>query len=235
MDDEILRPQQPAAGARSPAEPLPGSAAKPEKLAEPPPPGEASAPGSAGPAAVRAMADVCGTVALGYLFIYLNINLGTLNILPGWAGYLFILRALPGLAAREPAAGLLAPLGKGLAAWNAVLWVCALLGVDTAAWVILPLVAGVAGLYFHFQLLTNLADAVRPHLPEQARQLAYLRTVQALAQTVLALLPNAGSVPYLAVFLLALAMCTAFALWWRLRAVKAALRQLAGGEEAAGG
>ena len=97
------------------------------------------------------------------------------------------------------------------------------------------MVASVAGLYFHFQLLTNLADAVRRWLPGQARQLVYLRTVQALAQTVLALLPNAGSVPYLAVFLLALAMCTAFALWWRLRAVRAALLELAGGEEAADG
>lgn len=235
MNDEILRPRQPAAGARSPAELAPEPAAKPEKPAEPAPPGKASAPGSSGPAAARAIADVCGTVAMGYLFIYLNINLGTLNILPGWAGYLFILRALPGLAVREPSAGLLAPLGKGLAAWNAVLWACALLGVDTAAWVILPLVAGVAGLYFHFQLLTDLADAVRPHLPEQARQLAYLRTVQALVQTVFALLPNAENMPYLAVFLLALAVCTAFALWWRLRAVKAALLELAGGEEAAGG
>ena len=235
MADETLRLRQPGAGALSPAESLSESAAKPEKSAEPSPPGAASAPGSADPAAVRAMADVCGTVATGYLFLYLNINLGTLNILPGWAGYLFILRALPGLAAREPAAGLLAPLGKGLAAWNAVLWGCALLGVDTAAWVILPLVASVAGLYFHFQLLTNLADAVRRWLPGQARQLVYLRTVQALAQTVLALLPNAGGVPYLAVFLLALAMCTAFALWWRLRAVRGALLELAGGEEAAGG
>lgn len=241
MKDENLHPQQADTGALSPAAPVPpgegqpASASKPEKQAEPAPSGETSASGRADPATLRALASVYGAVAVGYLFIHLNVNFGSLNILPDWAGYLYILGALPGLAAWEPAAGLLAPLGKGLAAWNAVLWGCALLGVDTAAWVILPLVAGVAGLYFHFQLLTNLADVVRPRLPEQARQLVHLRTVQALVQTAFALLPNADNVPYLAVFLLALAVCTAFALWWQLRKAKAALLELAAGEESAGG
>ena len=39
-------------------------------------------------------------MALGYVFLTFNLNLGTLNVLPNWAGYLFFLAAI-GLLGRS--------------------------------------------------------------------------------------------------------------------------------------
>lgn len=179
-----------------------------------------------------ALAELCGTVANGYLLLYLNVNLefgsGVLNLLPAWAGYLRLGSALTQLEKQVPEAALLRPLCHLLAAWNVLDWLCALLGADSGRLPFLPLVAAVAGLYFHFQLLTNLAQAARPYLPGQSGRLLDLRTVQTLFLTLTSLLApfgaaGTGAAAYLSVFLLIAAALTAFALWQRLRSIKRAL------------
>lgn len=103
-------------------------------------------------------------VAWAYLFLHLNINLGSLNILPDWVGYLLILSALNTLGEEEPSAPLLRPLGELLALWEGVRWVMALLGREVSLYPV-DLVAGILALYFHFQLLTNLAQIARRYPP----------------------------------------------------------------------
>ena len=156
--------------------------------------------------------DALTHVAWGYVLLHLNINLGTLNILPDWAGYLLLLSALPVLGEEEPSAPLLKPLGQLLALWKGVLWVLALLGRSLSL-PLAELVAGVVELYFHFQLLTNLAELARrfPPPPEEPsylpgtepdhppkppaplhRRLLRLRTARTLLTTLLFLpLPQA--------------------------------------------
>lgn len=60
-----------------------------------------------------------GRVAWGYVFLYLNFNLNinamSLNLLPDWACYAFILAALPGLALAEKAA-------RCCARWRGYCW-----------------------------------------------------------------------------------------------------------------
>lgn len=124
-------------------------------------------------------------IAWGYLLLHLNLTLGTVNLLPDWAGYLLLLSALPALA---PSAQLLRPLGVLLAAWSGLVWALVLFGV-TQLPEALSLIAAAIGLYFHFQFLTELSDAARPHAPEQARQLLHLRTARTVLLTLCALLP----------------------------------------------
>ena len=50
-------------------------------------------------------------IAIGYLFLYLNINLGSLGILPDWVCYVLIVGQLSTLGEEEPSAPLLRPLG----------------------------------------------------------------------------------------------------------------------------
>ena len=132
------------------------------------------------------LADGVKLVAFGYLLLHLNINLGTLNVLPNWLGYMMILKALPAFGEYEPSALLLRPIGILLALWEGVLWAFTLIGSNWDGY-LFTVVATVIALYFHFQLLTNLADiAERFGCPERSRILT-LRTIRTVLITVFAL------------------------------------------------
>lgn len=125
-------------------------------------------------------------IAWAYVLLHVHFNLGTLDLLPDWAGYLMILSALPALAAEEESAGLLKPFGIILAAWAAVQWVIALVGGSwDGGW--LGLIETVVSLYFHFQLLTNLAAISEKYNCPETRRILTLRTVQTVLTTILAL------------------------------------------------
>lgn len=136
-----------------------------------------------------ALSGTASLVAWGYLFLYLNINLGPVDILPSWLGYGMMLRALPALGRAVPAAALLRPLASMLAGWQGLLWVLPILGIPTAGPVVslLALVFGVVGIYFHFQLLTNLAEAAQQRAFPDEKSLLRLRTVNTLLVTLFAL------------------------------------------------
>lgn len=135
-------------------------------------------------------------IAWGYVFLYLNINFSVnghaLSILPEWAGYLLIFMALDGVALQEPSAGSLKPFGLLLAAEAAIEWAVTLAGADWSyTWITLLVV--VINLYFHFQLLTNLADIARRSGSAYSRRLRVLRTAQTVMLTVsgsLSILPE---------------------------------------------
>lgn len=128
-----------------------------------------------------------GRIAWGYVFIFLNINLGSIDILPSWAGWLLICSALPGIArAGEPSALLLNPPCGLLAAWEAVTWLLKAVGEPTELWG-LWLIAAVLTLYAHFQLFTNLASAAGRFGCPQRRSLLVLRTVNVVFTTLLSL------------------------------------------------
>lgn len=116
--------------------------------------------------------DAIGGIAWGYLLLHLDVNLGSINILPEWLGYLLMLSALPVLAREIPSALLLKPLGEILALWEGVQWVMKLLGREFSPDLI-EVIIGVVSLYFHFQLLTNLAELAGryPTPPEEPHSL----------------------------------------------------------------
>ncbi|MBQ8893271.1 MAG: hypothetical protein IJ043_02550 [Clostridia bacterium] len=132
------------------------------------------------------MTNAIKYIAGGYLFLHLNINLGTLNLLPGWAGYLLIYRALEPLGEEQPSARLLKPLAILLGVWEGLQWLLTLLNVQAEFW-ILELIAGAIGLYFHFQLLTDLAAVAEQHGWAEHTKLLHLRTAQTLLSTFLLL------------------------------------------------
>lgn len=132
------------------------------------------------------LAEAAGKIAWAYVLLHLNVNLGTLNVLPNWLGYVFMLGVLPVLGEVVPSALLLRPLGILLALWEGLLWGLAAFGGDMKSG-ILSVIAAAASLYFHFQLLTNLAElAERYGCPEKQRILR-LRTVRTLLVTVFSL------------------------------------------------
>lgn len=93
-------------------------------------------------------------VAWAYVFIYINFNLGNLNVLPPWVGYALILSALPLLAEERRDLPLLRPLGELLLGWGFCCWLFHDLESHFLFW---DLLLTAAHLYFHFQLFTDLA------------------------------------------------------------------------------
>lgn len=122
-------------------------------------------------------------IAWGYVLLYFNINIGSLDLLPAWLGYLLFWEALPILAQACPTAALLWPFAVGLAAWNGITWIFG------TAWCpeIVSVMTGIIALYFHFQLLTELASLARQFGCSQEKKLLNLRTVNTVLQTLFTL------------------------------------------------
>lgn len=127
-------------------------------------------------------------IAWAYVLIYLDINLGTFNILPNWLGFLLILHALPALAEAVSSAALLRPFAILLAAWEGFEWLAKLFGGTISTdFMMVSLISTVITLYFHFQLLTDLATLSEQHCCPQTDKILHLRTVNTLIATALAL------------------------------------------------
>lgn len=134
-------------------------------------------------------------VAWGFVFLLVNFNLNTLNLLPSFVGYLLMVSALPPLAEERRDLALLRPLGLLLAGWDGIQWGLALMGGDLGFLgdlALLPgLVATVAGLYFRFQLLTDLAALAEGYQRLEAalhKRLLTLRGADVVLTTALHLL-----------------------------------------------
>ena len=130
------------------------------------------------------LAAAIGAVGRAYIFIYLNINLGTLDILPDWAGYLFIIGALPTLSLWEESTMLLRNPGILLAIYEGAEWLIKLLD-GQADIPVISLLAGIVGLYFHFQLLTNMASIASQYgLTARKENILKLRNANTVLQTI---------------------------------------------------
>jgi len=172
------------------------------------------------------LCQAIGYVAWGYVLMHVDFFLGTIDLLPEWAGYLLILRALPALGEERPSALLLRPLGLLLAAWAGVSWLGKIFALTLPATLYaLEVIAAVVSLYFHFQLLTDLAAVARAHGAAEERRLLRLRTVKTLLTTVLTLtLPwRTGAGEVVAVVVMVAQLLTALGLCGALFSLRKAL------------
>lgn len=103
-----------------------------------------------------------GKIAWGYLFLYLNLNLGTLNLLPNWAAYLLFFSAIGLLEEELGELALLRPFCVLLGAAEGADWLAVLLtGQPLVEQVFLVnILVTCLSIYFNFQLLTDVAALV---------------------------------------------------------------------------
>lgn len=96
--------------------------------------------------------------AWGYFFLYFNINLGSVNILPEFVAFLLFLSSIKLLTGERRDLALLRPLGILLTLWHLAKWVLTIFGLALdGIFSVLGLVISLASLYFHFQLITDFA------------------------------------------------------------------------------
>lgn len=140
----------------------------------------------------KALYQGASYAAWGYLFLNLDLNLGTVSILPRFVGCLLFLAAIRRLSAARRDLTLLRPLGVLLAVWHGADWLASWSGATLSGHVpALDLIVSAVSLYFHFQFLTDCAALADQHQPpdrELKRRLLRGRTVQTLMITVLALM-----------------------------------------------
>ena len=121
----------------------------------------------------------------GYIFLYFSINLGTLDILPAWLGYIYFSRAIDDcIEKEEPSAKLLKPICSILTIYRLIEWFITMFGIEMNIIIISELFAVVA-LYFHFQFLTNLANIAHKYECPFENTLLSLRTVHTVMITIL--------------------------------------------------
>ncbi len=128
--------------------------------------------------------------AWGYFLLYFNINLGSINILPDFVGYLLLLSAIRHLREARRDAALLRPLAIVLAVYYGIDWVAVIFGANLDG--LLPLAAlviSLISLYLHFQLLTDLAALATRYQHEDGldKRILTLRTIHTVLITVTAL------------------------------------------------
>lgn len=155
------------------------------------------------------IAQAVRRIGWAYVLLHLHINLGTLDILPDWAGYLMILSALPALAEWSPSAKLLKPLGVFLCANASLQWLVKLIGFSastTAATANLlslyHLLCDIIYLYFHFQLLTDIANTAHIVAYDGEASLLKTRTWYVVLLTGIQLILYLPTVPQLLTFFL---------------------------------
>ena len=120
--------------------------------------------------------------AWGYFFLYFDINLGTVSILPSFIGMLLFLSSIKLLKDERRDFALLRPLGILLAVWYAGDWLASWLGGSLDGHLVfLDLIISLARMYFHFQLFTDFAAlAVKYQSPGDSldKRLLRWRTLQ---------------------------------------------------------
>lgn len=131
-------------------------------------------------------------IAWGYIFIYFNININTVSLLPAFVGYGLFLSAIGFLQEEERELSLLKPLVGILLVCNAADWVLSWMGSEAIeTWFLLDLLTGLINLYFQFQFLTNLASiAAKYQEPDRdcdTKLLTY-RTWQTIMLTIVILI-----------------------------------------------
>lgn len=133
------------------------------------------------------LAKAIKNIGWGYVMLYFDINLGTIDILPAWWSYFWFFREgiNEGISEEEESVNLLKPLGLVLGIYNLITWFMAMFGITSDMFLITE-VMSVISLYFHFQLLTNLANIAGKYGCAQKSSILNLRTVQTILLTILA-------------------------------------------------
>lgn len=123
--------------------------------------------------------------AWGYFFLYVDINLGTVSVLPKFVGMLLFLSAIRLLEGERRELILLRPLAMGMAVYYAAEWTFSWVGVSLdGRFPLLDLLLAAASLYFHFQFFTDLAALGEKYQgEEESRRILKWRAVQTVLIT----------------------------------------------------
>ncbi|MBQ9070268.1 MAG: hypothetical protein IJY23_02845 [Clostridia bacterium] len=133
-----------------------------------------------------------GRAAWGYFFIYFDFNINTVSVIPSFIGYLLFLSAINYLCDEERDLNLLRTLVTILTVWHIASWLASFASADLDGMLqVVDIIIGVVNIYFHFQILTNLASIAAKYQPEDYtldQKLLDYRTLQTIMLTAVIIL-----------------------------------------------
>lgn len=106
-------------------------------------------------------------IAYGLIVIHVNINIGSIDILPDFAGYIMITLAIISLKDECKTIGLLKSLGIFLSVWSVAAIILAL--TEAAVFPFsnyINSIVKIIGIYFYFQLFTDISLIAKKYQPE---------------------------------------------------------------------
>lgn len=126
----------------------------------------------------------------GYVFLYFNLNIGAVDLLPEFVGWILLLSAVRGLEGERRDLKLLRPFACVMIVLSVLEWLGSFLGLSVGGLFLpLDLVIAAVRLYFHFQFLTDCAALAWEYAAPVVRcRLLRWRTAQAVMHTVSMLL-----------------------------------------------
>ena len=137
-----------------------------------------------------------------YILLYFDINLGTIDILPAWIGYIHFNQAINDcIEKEESSANLLKPICLILTIYRLIDWFVIMLGLEMNI-IIVREVFSVIALYFHFQFLTNLANVARKYECSIENTLLALRTVHTVMMTILTFTMHFSEIEWLSLMIM---------------------------------
>lgn len=122
-------------------------------------------------------------VAIAYLVLFFSVRLGFLEIIPNWLAYWMIYRSLANISLYEKSSELLKPLAIVLGIYEFAAWLLPIFDTTIGSYMIL-LIVTVLSLYFHYQLLTNLADIAQRQGHSCAKRIRQLRNARTVLITI---------------------------------------------------
>lgn len=128
----------------------------------------------------KTLSSAIKKIAISYILIYVHVNISVIDILPNWLGYFLIVSVLPVISEKEKSAQLLKPFGIAIGVWNILETILSLMGAEWNL-TIISLVFNVVTIYFHFQLITNIANLDIEEAKK--KRLLNLRTATVLLHT----------------------------------------------------
>ena len=177
--------------------------------------------------------------AWGYVFLYFNININEVSLLPSFIGYLLFLAAIRALEGEERELSLLKTFCVILAVWNAAVWISDWgFGDLEGRWPFADLLISLINIYFQFQFVTNLASIAEKYRTEDddlhEKMLKY-RTWQTIILTVVTisttLVPSTSEIwKYLSFAMAILYLILVVCLMKALFDLRACIRQREGEE-----
>lgn len=128
-------------------------------------------------------------VIWGYIFLYFDIKMNDITFLPDFVGYFLFLSAIKLLKEEEKELALIIGFGQILCGWDIIQWLGKWVSIEISI-VPINLIISIISLYFHFQLITNLASIAAKYQMEDSdlnEKLLKYRTVQTIILTILSI------------------------------------------------